>query len=89
MRHAEETASEINHEGFHMVGNLRELGDSLRTNADRLLKDVQMVHTRMVAQIERVQKEAGPPRPPRRTRDEPASRSPDDELDVPEFVPPE
>jgi cell division septum initiation protein DivIVA len=98
MRHAEETATELNHEGYHMVGNLRELGDSLRTNADRLLKDVQTIHTRMVAQIERVQTEAGPARTPRRSsggreRDRGAGgdappRPPDDELDVPEFVPP-
>jgi cell division septum initiation protein DivIVA len=100
MRHAEETASELNHEGYHMVGNLRELGDSLRVNADRLLKDVQTIHTRMVAQIERVQGEAGPARSPRRSRssadregDQAAGDAlppppDDDELDVPEFVPP-
>jgi len=100
MRHAEETASELNHEGYHMVGNLRDLGDSLRTNADRLLKDVQTIHTRMVAQIERVQGEAGPARAPRRSRSsagqerdrgaagDAAPPPPDDELDVPEFVPP-
>jgi cell division septum initiation protein DivIVA len=102
MRHAEETASEINHEGFHMVGNLRELGDSLRTNAERLIKDVQTIHTRMTAQIERVRDEAGPPPRPRRAsetdgehtrpsragRDAPTAPPDDDELDVPEFVPP-
>jgi cell division septum initiation protein DivIVA len=99
MHHAEETASELNHEGYHMVGNLRELGDSLRTNADRLLKDVQTIHTRMVAQIERVQAEAGAPPVPRRARspgdsdrgaagDALPPPPDDDELDVPEFVPP-
>lgn len=78
MRSAQETAAEIRDEGFHMVGNLRDLGDSMRNNAEKLLKDVQMIHTRMVAQIERV--EAASRKPPVRpsgasSRSAPRSRA--------------
>ena len=51
-----------------MVGNLRELGDSLRSNADRLLRDIQNVHSRLVAQIERADTKSGLPAPLLRAR---------------------
>jgi hypothetical protein len=35
------------------------MGNSLRANAERLLGDVQRVHSRLVAQIARVEREAG------------------------------
>ncbi len=106
MRDASETAAGVDREAVHAVGNLRELGDSLRANAERLLKDVQTVHARMVAQIERVEAAAGTATPARRSPRDGAGRSAgsgaersgrarrpspsdgDDELDVPEFLPP-
>ncbi len=104
MRGAEQTAGEIDIEGMQVVRDLRELGDSLRANAERLLKDVQAIHRRMVGQIERVEAAAAkaPPRSRgsadggrKATRDGSASGRPtapvspgDDELDVPEFLPP-
>ena len=54
MRAAEQAATEIDSEGMQIVADLRELGDSLRANAERLLRDVQKIHSRMVGQIERL-----------------------------------
>ncbi len=73
------------------------MGDALRANAERILRDVQSVHSQMVARIERVQADA--PRaspPPRRSnggrrsaRAEFGPGSSSDEIpDVPEFIPP-
>ena len=58
MRAAEQTAAEIDIEGMQVVRDLRELGDSLRANAERLVRDVQAIHRRMVTQIERVEASA-------------------------------
>ncbi len=58
MRAAEQTAAEIDIEGNQVVRDLRELGDSLRANAERLLRDVQAIHSRMVEQIERIESAA-------------------------------
>jgi hypothetical protein len=30
------------------------MGDSLRANAERLLRDIQMIHSRMVAELDRI-----------------------------------
>jgi HD-GYP domain-containing protein (c-di-GMP phosphodiesterase class II) len=49
------TAEEVRTEGLEVVANLRQMGDSLRANAERLLRDVQAVHSQMVARIDRVQ----------------------------------
>ena len=75
------------------------MSNSLRSNAERLLGDVQRVHSRLVAQIERVERATGAggggrSGARRRSRDEspdsPGPRPPvsDDGLDVPEFIPP-
>ena len=70
------------------------MGDSLRSNAERLLRDVQMIHSRMVAQIDRA--DGGIPgssaHPSERDRGRSrlsAERLGDGEvIDVPEFIPP-
>lgn len=89
------TAS-VHSEGTELVSNLREMGDSLRSNAERLLRDVQAIHSRMVAQLDRV--DGGATRIPasrvserdagarRRARE--AGPADPDELSVPEFIPP-
>ncbi|MBV9311677.1 MAG: hypothetical protein JOZ73_12645 [Solirubrobacterales bacterium] len=48
------TSSDVQSEGLELVGNLRSMSDSLRANAERLLRDVQLVHSRMVAELDRV-----------------------------------
>ncbi len=80
------------------------MGDSLRSNAERLLRDVQMIHSRMMAQVDRIDGGAGRASPG--TSWSASSRGagaggrgggrsrgfeppPDDDvLDVPEFIPP-
>jgi hypothetical protein len=46
---------------MELVANLRDMGDSLRANAERLLRDVQSIHSRMVAQIDRAETKSGQP----------------------------
>lgn len=93
-------AEQVRGEGLELVSNFRQMGDSLRANAERLLRDVQGIHTSMVRRLE----QAGPAgarangagrgdgeRPRQlegvrgRRRFDPATRS--DALDVPEFIP--
>jgi hypothetical protein len=56
MSDAEQTAADLRTEGVHLAGNLRDLSEALTANAERLLRDVQTVHARMVAQIERLER---------------------------------
>jgi hypothetical protein len=88
LRDARETADGVRAEGLELVANLREMGHSLRTNAELLLGDVQRVHARMRRDLEEAAGEASVggarTRSGRRTLPEP----PDGEvLDVPEFMP--
>ena len=77
--------------------DLREMGDSLRSNAERLLRDVQMIHSRMLAQLDRLDgglatasgsraagRDAGG-----RGRRSRGTVDGGEVLDVPEFIPPE
>ena len=78
------------------------MSNSLRSNAERLLGDVQRVHSRLVAQIERVERAAGGAAPRSGAlaragdpgtsagapRGPPTRLDGDDGLDVPEFIPP-
>ena len=50
---AHAAAREVAGEGGEVTQNLRELSVSLRANAERLLRDIRMVHSSMVAQLER------------------------------------
>jgi vacuolar-type H+-ATPase subunit E/Vma4 len=94
---ARQTAQEVHGEGLELVANLRQMGDSLRANAERILRDVQDVHSHLVAKIDRVERATRQPSAGRpRTRAERAralSRGPFDAdgdgeaPDVPEFIP--
>jgi cell division septum initiation protein DivIVA len=90
---ARASADGVRAEGMELVSNLREMGDVLRSNAERLLHDIQSIHTRMVGELTDVDPggtgEAGAPTeaPQVAAADEggPAPE-PDDALDVPDFV---
>ena len=77
---AHAAARDVLRDGEQLSGNLRELSDSLRTNAERLLRDVRLAHAELTSRLDRAIPEAAAPRP-RDTR--PAA-----DLDVPEFIPP-
>ena len=92
-------SADVRAEGMELVSNLREMGDAMRSNAERLLRDVQAIHSRMVAQLDQVDGGASRiPSPRSSERDSGAARRPRDgglngptdidELDVPEFIPP-
>jgi len=76
-------AADVRAEGMELVNNLREMGDALRSNSERLLRDVQAIHSRMVAELDQV--DGGASRLPT-ARDSSPRRI--DDLDVPEFIPP-
>ena len=69
------------------------MGDSLRSNAERILRDVQGVHSQMVTRLDRVEPRGSEPASePRRTRGGESRTAlehsePDDLPDVPEFIP--
>jgi vacuolar-type H+-ATPase subunit H len=96
LRDARETANGVRAEGLDIVSDLSEMGNSLRSNAERLLRDVQTVHSGMVERIDRAQVGLGraprsndgdsdEPRP--RRRDLPALDADGEVIDVPEFMP--
>lgn len=60
MSEARMTADDVRKEGLELVANLRQMGDSLRANAERLLRDVSAIHSQMVARIERTEGRAAP-----------------------------
>jgi hypothetical protein len=77
-------------EGSELSRNLRELSASMRANAERILRDVRLAHGGMTARLDQAAP-AGGAREPRGARDQRARRGedgPDEDLDVPEFVPP-
>ena len=84
---ARATADGVRAEGMELVSNLREMGDVLRSNAERLLTDIQTIHSRMVRELDQTDPDggdsasSGDDQP--RVADEPAA----DELDVPDFIP--
>jgi hypothetical protein len=57
MSEARLTADEVRKEGLELVANLRQMGDSLRANAERFIRDVQSVHSQMLSRIERAEGE--------------------------------
>jgi len=78
---ARAAAREVLREGEQLSGHLRELGDALRTNAERLLRDIRHAHAELTARLDRA--DPGPASPGRDGRSVPSP----DGLDVPEFVP--
>jgi cell division septum initiation protein DivIVA len=78
---ARASADGVRAEGMELVSHLREMGDALRSNADRLLRDIQAIHSRMVGELER----AAPDEAPQPPGEAPAPTD-DEVLDVPDFV---
>ena len=73
-------AREVLRDGTELSGNLRELSDSLRANAELLLRDVRLAHAEMTARLDQAGPAGAPPMDSAAT-----SALPD--LDVPEFHP--
>lgn len=91
---ARATADGVRAEGLDLVGNLREMSNSLRSNAERLLQDVQRIHSRMVGQIDTAAAPGAPQASTRSAvrgdhREQAPSAGSGEVLDVPEFIPPE
>jgi hypothetical protein len=80
---ASDAARDVLRDGTRLSGHLRELSDSLRTNAELLLRDVRGAHAQMAAQIEQAERIA-PGAAAAATERTSAER----DLDVPEFLPP-
>lgn len=70
------SAREVLRDGTELSGNLRELSESLRSNAELLLRDVRLAHAEMTARLDQ-----GAPADTRLPAD------PGMDLDVPEFHP--
>jgi cell division septum initiation protein DivIVA len=71
-------AREVLRDGTELSGHLRELSDSLRANAELLLRDVRMAHAQMNARLDQVAPDAG-------AGERPTAIAAD--LEVPEFHP--
>jgi len=72
-------------DGETISGHLRELSDSLRANAERLLIDIRAAHAEMTARLDRVDPDLGA-RTGRIDRTPPAA-APAAEPEIPEFIP--
>ena len=70
------SAREVLRDGTQLSGNLRELSESLRSNAELLLRDVRLAHAEMTARLDQ-----GAP------ADTKSPPPPGLDLDVPEFHP--
>ncbi|MGA7705581.1 MAG: hypothetical protein WB998_11880, partial [Solirubrobacteraceae bacterium] len=85
---AHEAARDVMRDGAEVSQNLRDLSASMRTNAERLLRDVRLTHGSMTARLDQAVPGGSTTTPP---RDPPLRRSvqdgPEDDLDVPEFMP--
>jgi hypothetical protein len=78
--HQARAAADAAHaEGLELVGNVRAMGESLRSNADRLLRDVRSLHGQMISRIEVAEGD--------QPVDVESSPSRDADGDVPEFIP--
>ena len=78
---ARAAAREVLREGEQLSGNLNELSDALRVNAERLLRDIRQAHSEFTARLDRAEPEPGP-----RVGDGRSAASREG-LDVPEFIP--
>jgi len=85
---ARTTADDVRTQGLELGTNLREMGNSLRFNSERLLRDVAQIHGQLISRIDRVHESTRLPREADRQPSPRRARSGgDDELDVPEFIP--
>jgi cell division septum initiation protein DivIVA len=86
---ARAAADAVRNEGVELADNLRAMGDSLRANSERLLRDVQALHSQMLGRIEIVEATRRTQQDdPLRARPERGRRDDGDEVpDVPEFIP--
>ena len=84
---AHTTADAVRSEGMELVGNLRAMGDSLRANAERLLRDVQSLHSQMISRIEVVEATRHAAIDGRSRAGRPGPEAGGDDVDVPEFIP--
>ena len=91
MSEARQVSSDVRAGGTQLADHVRQLGDSLRSNAERLLRDVQAVHSAYLGEIDKVDPsrarlnalESSAGGRGGRARDGGSS----DDLDVPEFIP--
>ena len=92
LRDSRRIANDVRTEGLEVVSDLREMGDSLRSNADRLLFDVQSVHSRLVLELDRAAAAAGREHAPDAPAEAPVGPSRvdtnTDALEVPDFIAP-
>jgi vacuolar-type H+-ATPase subunit H len=68
-------AREVVREGERLTGDLRELSQSLVRNADKLMRDVQLVHGQLVSRLDAVVPPGAPPHVPAQTIAAPPGRS--------------
>jgi vacuolar-type H+-ATPase subunit H len=77
---ASAASRDVLRDGTELSGNLRDLSDSLRSNAELLMRDIRLAHAEMTARLDQGA--------PASTRSAERSRPPGiDDLDVPEFHP--
>lgn len=81
---ARTAAREVLHDGEEISGHLRELGDALRVNAERLLRDIRLAHAELTSRLDQAE-----PRHGGAGRSQPPAHSVpfQDGLDIPEFIP--
>ena len=77
------SAREVLRDGTELSGNLRELSESLRSNAELLLRDVRLAHAEMTARLDQL----SPAETESAKLQAAAAALDDDTLDVPEFHP--
>ena len=78
---------EVLRDGETISGHLRELSDSLRANAERLLLDIRAAHAEMTARLDRVDPDLGGPSRRRPRRAAAGAVAPTRRPRVPEFIP--
>ncbi|HEX4344794.1 MAG TPA: hypothetical protein VHZ31_04465, partial [Solirubrobacteraceae bacterium] len=84
---ARTVAREVLHDGEQISGHLRELADSLRANAERLLRDIRDVHEELVSRLDQADPSHWTGAAPAPAVAAPAPVERAVELDVPEFIP--
>ena len=80
-------------DGGELSDHLRQLSDSLRTNAERLLRDIRLAHGTLTARLDQV--DTGTPEVRAARTSSSAARSgrspteppPDGDFSIPEFIP--